>query len=171
MNADLEGKLEIQNPLPDLLGGMGGTIVQDQMENSDALRPEILENHQEKILELHEPLPGEAPGHRLAGVHQQSRKQVQDSLPLVAGSVPHRCAGLGGIDSASKGQRLHARLLIGADAALSPSSQDACSFIEIQNDRGFCEEFRVGRLLPGMALPGLDLLLPEPLPDGGGRNV
>ena len=171
VDADLEGKLQRPNPSPDLLGSMGGAVVQNQLEDSEALCPETLEDHLQEVLEFQEALTGEAADHRLSGVDEPSCEQMQDALAHVAGSVAHRRAGLGGIDSACGQQGLHAGLLIRADDDLSPSSQGFGSLMQVQNNRGLFEELRVGRLLPGVPLPGLDLLLPKPTANGRGSDA
>ena len=171
VDADLEWKFQRPDPAPDLLGGMGGAVVQDQVQHPDAFCPQALEDHPEEHLELHEPLPGEAANHRLSGVDEQPGKQMQHSLAHISGSVAHRRARLGGIDPTGSHQGLYAGLLIRADDDLSPLSQSFGSLIQVQNNRGLSEELRVGRLLPGVPLPGLDLLLPQPSSNGGGRNV
>ena len=94
-------------------------------------------------------------------------RTVQDSLAHVAGSMTYRLTGLGGINPAGGGPGLHAGFLIRADDDLSPSSQGVSPFIEIQHNGRLLEELRIGRLLPRVALPRLDLLLAQPIPDGG----
>lgn len=171
MDADLEGQLQRPNPAPDLLGRMGGTIVQDQMQDTDAFDPEAMENHLEERLELHEPLARQATRHRLSGVDKQPREQMQHSLAHVTGSMAYRLARLGGIDPAGGGSSLHARLLIRANDDLSPSRKSFGLLIEVQHNRGLPEELRIGRLLPGVTLPRFNLLLPKPVPDRGGSNA
>lgn len=141
------------------------------MQNSDALGPKALEDHLEERLEFHEPLARQATRHRLSGVDEQPRKQMQRSLAHVTGSMTHRLAGLGGIDSAGCGPGLHAGFLIRADDDLSPLSQFVSPLVEIQRNSRFLEELRVGRLLPGVALPRFDLVLPEPSANGRGSHA
>lgn len=171
MDSYPEGKIERPNPSADLFGRMGGAVVEDQMEYPDSLRPETSEDHLEEVLELHEPLAGEAACHRLSGVDEQPREQVEDSLPLVAGSRPDRLARASRHHSAGVGQGLDARLFIGADDPLASTSNHPCSRVEIQCHRGLLEELRVGRLLPRVVLPGLDLVLTQPSSNGGGGDV
>lgn len=171
VDTHLEGKLQRPNPAPDLLGRMGGTIVQDQMQDTDALDPEAMENHLEERLEIHESLTRQATGDRLSRVDEQPREQMQHSLAHVAGSMAYRLARLGGIDSAGCQPGLHAGLFVGTDDDLSPSRKSLGSRIEVQRDRGFFEKFRVGRLLPRVPLPRLDLVCSQPVPDGRGGNA
>lgn len=171
VDADLEGQLQRPNPATDLLGRMGGAIVQDQMQNSDALGPKALEDHLEERLEFHESFSPQATGHRLAGVDQQPGEQIQHALAHVTSSVAHRFSRTGRIDPAGSGQGLDTGLLIRADEDLSPSGKGSRPLVKIQHHRGLLEELRVRRLLPGVALPGFDPLLPKPFPDGGGGNA
>ena len=171
VDANREGQLQRSDPPPDLLGGMGGAVVQDQMQHLEALGPEALEQHLEKGLELHEPLARPAPHHRLAGVHEQPREEMQDPLAHIAGPIAHRRARLGGVDSACGGSGLHAGLLIGTDDALSSSSEGVGPLVEVQHHGGFLEELRIGGLLPGVALPRFNLLCPQPVPKGGGGDA
>lgn len=171
VDADLEGQPQRPNPATDLLGRMGGAIVQDQMQNSDALGPKALEDHPEERLEFHEPFSLQAAGHRLAGVDQQPGEQIQHALAHVTSSVAHRFSRTGRIDSAGSGQGLDTGLLICTDEDLSPSGKGSRPLVKIQHHRGLLKELRVRRLLPGVALPGLDLVCPQPVPDGGGGNA
>ena len=167
----LEGKLQRPNPIPDLLRGMGGSVIEDQVQDSNPLCPEAPEDHPEEVLELHEPFARETACHRLAAVNQQPGKQMQHSFANVAGSMTHRLTGLSGINPAGSSPGLHAGLLIGADEDLSPSSQGVRLLVEIQYDRGLLEELRIGRLLPGVTLPGLDLVCSQPVTDRRGGNA
>lgn len=171
VETDVEGKFQRPDPSADLFGRMGGAVVEDQMQHPNSFGPEAPEDHLEEVLELHEPFAREAARDRLSGVDEQSSEQMQDSLANVAGSMAHRLAGLGGIDPAGGGPGLHAGLLIRTDDDLSPSSQRLGFLVEIQHDGRLLEELRVGRLLPRVALPGLDFFFPEPVANGGGGNA
>jgi len=171
MDSYLEGKLERSNPSSNLFGRMGGSVIEDQMEDSNVFCPETPEDHLEEVLELHEPLAGEAARHRLSGVDEQPREQVENSLPLVAGSRPNRLARASRHDSAGIGQGLDARLFIGADDDLAPTSHRSRSRVEIQCYRGLLQELRIGRLLPGMVPPWLNPFCPKPVTNRGGSNA
>lgn len=170
MDANLEGKAETANPAWQLLRGMGGSAVQDQVEDSDPVAPEAPEEHLTKGLEVHEALALKTASHRLTAMDQQGGEEVEDAVPRIAGSHAHRPARAGGCDTAGRLQDLDAGLLIGADDELSSSSQPLGLFVEGQHHRGLLQEPGIGRLLPAVVLPGFNLVLPQPRANGGGGD-
>jgi len=170
MDMDGERQPEGLDPRLQPLGRVGGPVVHDQVQDADAVAPETLEHHAEKRLEVDEALARPAPGNRLARVDQQPRKQLQRPFPLVSISRAQRMPRTGGRNASRELSGLDRRLLIGTHDDLASSGELLRLGVEVQDDRGLFQEARIGRLLPRVVLPRLDLVFAQPAGNGRGRN-
>lgn len=162
MDPNLEGQPETANPWLDLLGGMGGPIIQDEMQDRDPLTPEAADEHLAEGLKVHETLALKTAGDRLASMDQQRREEVEDTLRRVAGPDAHRLAGAGSQDAPGRLQGLDARLLIGADDHLAVVDEHVGLLVEAQDGGGLLQEAGIRGLLPRAVLPRFDLLGSQP---------
>lgn len=167
MDLNSEGKMKALNPTLNLLGGMGGAVIQNQMKDLNAFRPEAGEYHQEEPLEINETLAFQKADHGFSAVNQKRGKKVGDALPQITGADANSMPVARRRDASGIAQCLDAGLLIGADNRLSPLDQRLGLLVEIQNHGGSFQESWVGRFLPGLMLPGFYFLLAKPLSDGG----
>src|SRR5262245_65875593 len=83
MDADLEARAERTNPVGQLLRGVGGTIIQDEMEDADPFAPQTGEQHLQEQLKFPEPLPLETARERFPAVYQQDGEQLHGTLAVI----------------------------------------------------------------------------------------
>jgi hypothetical protein len=83
MNPNVETEAERANSGRQLLGGVGRTVIQDQVEDADPLAPEAGEQHPQKHLKFTKPLPVKATRQRFPAVHQEAGKQLHRAFALV----------------------------------------------------------------------------------------
>ena len=159
MDVDSEREVKAPNPRLDLLGRMGRSVVQDEMEHRDPLTPEAAEEHVAEPLEVHEPLALKTPRQGLALMDQQRGEEIESALPCVAGADPQGLAGTGRQDATGHLQRLDAGLLIRTDDDCAVLDERMGLLVEPQHGGGLLQEAGIGGLLPGAVLPGLDAVL------------
>src|SRR5262249_11013934 len=98
VEAYLEGQGPGGNPRCQLLRGVSGTVVQDEMEDLEALAKRRGKEVAQEGLEVREAAPGITAGEGVSTGDQQSTKQLQCSPALIAiGHLPRmaRDSGLG----------------------------------------------------------------------------
>ena len=146
---------------------MRGAVVQDQVETANPPTPDAAEEHQQKALELNEPLALKAARQGFAGVHQQAAEQLDRSPALIAIRQVQRPAGTCRGRAPARLPGLDPRLLVRADDEVARPGEPLGAFVEGQNRNGPFEEARVGGPLPAVVAPGLDAIGLEPALDGG----
>ena len=129
------------------------------MHEADLLTPEAAKEHPAEPLEVHEALALKTAGEGLALVNQQRGEEVENALPLVAGSAAHRLVGAGRRDSTGRLQRLDAGLLIRTDHNRTVLDEPMGLLIEPQHRGGLLQEAGIRGLLPRAVLPGFDAVL------------
>src|SRR5262245_59773988 len=171
MDADLEAQPERTNPVGQLLRGVGGTIIQDEMEDADPFAPQTGEQHLQEQLKFPEPLPLETARERFPAVYQQAGEQLHGTLAVIPVAdmqgMPRtrRSRTARGFSSLDRG------LLVRADDDVALPAQLLRALVQVQNRDGLFQESRISRPLPAAILPGLDLLGSQPALQGRGRDA
>lgn len=166
VNLDGERQPQAFGPAFNLFRGMGRTGVQDEMQDTDVSSPEAGKDHTQELLKIDKTLAREEAGHRFSRMHQESGEKIGDAQPLVATPALQGFAWAGGNNPAGNTQGLDAGLFIRTDEDFPAFGQFLGLLVKIEDDGGSFQKQRVGRLLPGAMLPGLDPILAQPSADG-----
>jgi hypothetical protein len=151
-------------PLLQLLGQMGWSVVQDQRQRMDTPPQCLRDDHrQQKGLVVDESFS--VPAHAVDATirHTQPTEELQSSLPLVAGCDMNRMPSSGRLGPLLPLAGLDRGLLIGANDPHPPSQRGLRSLIDPQHrPRPLQEGVGIQDVLPGMIAPRPNPLLGQP---------
>ena len=84
MDADVEAEPQGANPGSQLLGRMGGPIIENEMQHANSLAPEAGEEHPQEDLKFAEALALKTPREGFPAMHQEAREELHSALTLIA---------------------------------------------------------------------------------------
>ena len=169
VEAHLKGEVQGGDPRGQLFGGVGGTVVQDEMKHLEPLAEHEGKELTQEDLEVGKAAARIAAGDSVPGGNQQAAKQLpRPHAPLAVGHLDRR-AGHCRLGLMQALARLDGSFLIGTADPLLLGGQQGGGFVEVQHGCSLLHKLRIGGVLPGMIPPGLDFILASPAPDSAGR--
>lgn len=170
MNLDLEGKLKRGDPGSQLLAGMSGAVIEDEMKALDILTPQASEDRSQETLEINEAFPREAPRQGFTGSHLKGGEELDGSLAFISIADLEATPRPGRAHAALKLPGLNRWFFIRTDDDMTRPSQVVGLGVKIQDRDGLLQESGIGGFLPGVEPPGFDLVGLEPAPQGRDRQ-
>jgi hypothetical protein len=171
VQADLEGQLQRRQPRGKLLGRVGRTVVENQMQDGDPDTERTLKERVQEGFEIDELLGRAGLGEGQPAGHDQRTEELQRAHPFIAIGHLHHFPRGGGFRGGDALARLNGGLFVSTDDEFPVRLPGRGLRVEVEPRPGFLDKLRIGRVLPRMIAPGLHLVGSQPAANRARRDA